>query len=78
MYLTPFTINTIIVGMLLLLKESPEFDKLPKDDFLKSIKSFTNTKEGIAKVTKAPICSMDWHPSEPLIAVGDRYGEIGK
>lgn len=64
-----------------LLEIKEEFEKLPSDqqDFLKLMKSFTIKDEGIAKVVKSRIYSLNWHPSSSklLLAAGDRDGNIG-
>ena len=65
-----------------LLEQKSEFEALPKDlqDFLKVMDKFTLSVEGVAKVAKARIYSMAWHPgtAKLLLAVGDRSGSIGK
>ncbi len=67
--------------MVPLLEKEGELEKLPADQqaFLKLMKSFTICEEGVAKVTKARIYSLAWHPStcKLLVAVGDRDGNIG-
>lgn len=67
--------------MIPLLEKEGELEKLPEDqqDFLKLMKSFHIQEEGVAKVTKSRIYSLDWHPStcKLLLAVGDRDGHVG-
>lgn len=64
-----------------LLKTGGELEKLPIDQqaFLKLIQTFTVQEEGVVKVTKSRIYSLDWHPnaSKLLLAAGDRDGNIG-
>ncbi|XP_057375972.1 WD repeat-containing protein 76-like [Daphnia carinata] len=73
--------SKFIEEMIPLLEKEGELEKLPADqqDFLKLMKSFSIREEGIAKVTKARIYSMAWHPSNSklLIAACDRDGNIG-
>lgn len=67
--------------MIPLLEKEGEMEKLPADlqDFMKVMKTFDINEEGVAKVTKARIYSMNWHPGTAkfLIAAGDRDGNIG-
>ena len=70
-----------IEQMIPLLEKEGELEKLPGDmqDFLKLMKTFKVSEEGVAKVTHSRIYSMTWHPSASklLLAVGDRGGNIG-
>lgn len=68
-------------AMIPLLEKEGELEKLPADlrSFMKVLKTFDMREEGVAKVTKARIYSMNWHPSSAklLLAAGDRDGNIG-
>jgi len=70
-----------IKAMVPLLEKCDELEKLPDDlqSFMKVLKRFDMREEGLAKVTKAQIYSMDWHSSSAkfLIAAGDLNGNIG-
>ena len=70
-----------IEQMIPLLEKEGELEKLPGDmqEFLKVMKTFKVSEEGVAKVTHSRIYSMTWHPSSSklLLAVGDRGGNIG-
>lgn len=93
LYLGPFTMGEAYVDqdsvedakfmgeMIPLLEIKGELEKLPTEqqDFLKVMKNFTVNEEGVAKVVKSRIYSLNWHPSSSklLVAVGDRDGNIG-
>lgn len=70
-----------IEEMIPLLEIKGELEKLPSDqqDFLKLMQNFKINDEGVAKVVKSRIYSLNWHPSSSklLVAAGDRDGNIG-
>ncbi|XP_046644407.1 WD repeat-containing protein 76-like [Daphnia pulicaria] len=67
--------------MIPLLEKEGESEELPVDqpDFLKLMKSFSIHEKGVAKISQTDIKCLTWHPSnyKLLVAVGDRYGNIG-
>jgi hypothetical protein len=73
--------SKFIKEMIPLLEKEGELEELPVDqpDFLKLMKSFSIHEKGVAKISQTDIKCLTWHPSnyKLLVAVGDRYGNIG-
>ncbi|XP_046452333.1 WD repeat-containing protein 76-like isoform X1 [Daphnia pulex] len=73
--------SKFIKEMIPLLEKEGELEELPVDqqDFLKLMKSFSIHEKGVAKISQTDIKCLAWHPSnyKLLVAVGDRYGNIG-
>lgn len=73
--------SKFIKEMIPLLEKKGELEELPVDqpDFLKLMKSFSIHEKGVAKISQTDIKCLAWHPSnyKLLVAVGDRYGNIG-